>query len=165
MRAEVDSSTAVKRSSGTCNNNQNSTLVEFIKNYKFDYESMIDDENARKDFENYLIKIKNQEIVHFIRAVEVFKMLKSCENRYRDATAIINTHILGEDVNQINISNEYKNALLDKFSKQSASSCTKDLFDSCLDRVQMQLKVFILILNLLHFFLYFLISKILFQDM
>jgi len=104
-------------------------------------EDVIDNEESRQIFRNYLVVSHNEDPLSFIDAVEQYERMKSHANRFESAQEMIKTYIEPCARHELNISQVTRSSTMNQFTEQcSRSHCPKNLFDSCSAGVLLELK-------------------------
>lgn len=110
-------------------------------NNELSLEQILDQEQGRLHFTNYLRDCHNEESLLFLQRVEEFSTLKSSGNRHQKAREIIHMFILEESTQELNISTELRTRTETRFTEEcTVDNCPKTFFDECVHFVMLQLK-------------------------
>jgi len=89
-------------------------------------EDVIDNEESRQIFRNYLVVSHNEDPLSFIDAVEQYERMKSHANRFESAQEMIKTYIEPCARHELNISQVTRSSTINQFTEQcSRSHCPK----------------------------------------
>lgn len=114
------------------------------KGYVFMYEDAMKQKKVKQLFAKYLKDIHNEEQFLFLEEVEKYKLMmkKSDKERYNKAKDIISRFIVVFAENEINISNDQRKEIVEKFDKHSSTNSTSiNLFDELYSDIHLSLKI------------------------
>lgn len=113
------------------------------KGYVFLYEDAMRQKKVKQLFGKYLKEIHNEEQFMFLEEVEKFKLMikKSEKERYNKAKDIISRFIVVFAEHELNISNEQRKDIIEKFDNLTPNTCPTNLFDELFSDIHMSLKI------------------------
>lgn len=109
---------------------------------KYSFEAVIDDEETRDLFKEFLQAEKNVEPLLFIENVEHYLLKKSNANRYEYAARIIEEFIdPSKAIHEINISATTRSDILKSYAECDDGNCPVDLFQVLQNQILLELKI------------------------